>query len=480
MSVFAEIRELKSRNDFEGAWQVGWEALAQELDNEFLKTSLFWIIYAQLKSILEPIKARENKAPHPHEQEVIDLWASRITALQFLLPNENIDFRLWNLFGEVGRFCDPLCLFVLQSGSNIFSAGDHKPFFSPKGEAFSTVVKVARMVASGYLLKGKSSPLPASRVVALIKYAVDKAGDSEERKLWLEYDKARIYIAAGELTRARESYLAVLRKKRRESWAWFGLAKTYADEPEKAICLIASGLTFAHDPKFSIPGLVDLAERLAERMEYEYASKALAKLMAIYSQNNWTPKDNIVKLTAYSWYDAAVDVSDFDTVVQGLAEDAGKYTIAKPVYYRGVLQSVHASNKGANIYISRDLVFSARKAVFERRDIPRPGTFLRILCDVGGEQPDVISVAIAPAFEDEDIRSFSGLLKVTEKGFGFVDSEVFVPAGLVSGVQTDVQVAGLAVMSFDKIKNKYSWKAVTLSNEAGMLDEQREHSAHPK
>ena len=53
-------------------------------------------------------------------------------------------------------------------------------------------------------------------------------------------------------------------------------------------------------------------------------------------------------------------------------------------------------------------------------------------------------------------------MKVSEKGFGFVNGEFFVPPGLVEGVQRDAEVAGTAVMSFDKIKNKYGWKAITL------------------
>lgn len=462
MSVFDEIREHKSRYDFEGAWQVGFKALEVEPSNEFLKTSLFWVNYAALKPLLEPVKSRENKAPLPHEQAKIDLWASRIATLQLALPSENIDFRLWNLFGETGKFCEPLCTFILHSGSKLFTPGDHKPFVSEKGESPSVVMKLARMVAAGFLVRGANSPLPANRVTGFLKYAEANAKDSTERKVWLEWDKARIYFTVGEISRARDSYLAVLKKKRQEPWAWFGLAKTYADEPEKAICLIASGLTYANDPKFSIPGLGELAERLAETGAYENASKALVKLMAIYSQNSWTPKDNIVKLTSYSWYDAAIETSDFDAVVKRLAENASLYTISRPGYYQGVLQSVHASNKGANIYIARDLVISARKAVFPGRQIPPPGTFVKVLCDMDAEEKEVIAAEVIQECSSADIRSFSGPLTVNEKGFGFVNREIFVPAALISGIQPDAQVAGVAVMSFDKVKNKYSWKAITL------------------
>jgi len=462
MSAFDEIREHKSRYDFEGAWQVGLKALESEPSNEFMKTSLFWVIYAALKPLLEPIKSREKKAPLPHEQAKIDLWASRLTTLQLALPSDNIDFRLWNLFGATGKFCEPLCAFILQSGRKLYTQSDHKPFVSEKGESPSVVMKLARMVAANFLMKGAASLLPANRVTGFLKYADAHAEDSPEQKVWLEWDKARIYFTVEEFSRARDSYLSVLKKKRREPWAWFGLAKTYADEPEKAICLIAAGLTYAHDPKFSIPGLVEIAELFAETGAYENASKALVKLLAIYSQNNWAPKDNIVKLTSYSWYDAAIDTSDFDAVLKKLAENASLYTVAKPGHYQGVLQSVHASNKGANIYIARDLVISARKAVFPGRQIPLPGTFVKVLCDMDAEEKEIISAEIIQEFSSADICTFNGPLTVNEKGFGFVNREIFVPAALIANVQPDSHVTGMAVMSFDKVKNKYSWKAVTL------------------
>lgn len=465
MSIFDDIRDHKSREDLEGAWQVGSKALEQDTHNTFLKTSLFWVIYAELKKLLEPFKTRDSKMPHPNEQRMIDLWASRIPMLQLELPSENIDFRLWNLFRETGKFCDPICLFILQRGRALFSPDDHKPFSTEKGESPSVVLRLARMVAVNYLHKGLDSPLPAGRVVAFLKYALDKAEDSPQGKIWLEYDKARIFVTAGDIVKARDAYLSVLKNKRGESWAWFGLAKTYENEPEKAICLVSFGLTCAHDPKFSIPGLVRLAELLAQAGVHNYASKALIKLIKIYSDNGWPPKDSIVELTSSAWFDASLDTSDLDAHVKELAIGANQYAMAKPTYLSGVLLSVHESGKGATIYIHRDLKFSARKAVFKNRKIPKPGTLVKIFCDMGSESQDVVSVENIQVIETQDIRSFKGSLKVSEKGFGFVNGEIFVPPSLVEGVQRSAEVAGTAIMSFDKVKNNYGWKAISLFND---------------
>lgn len=102
----------------------------------------------------------------------------------------------------------------MQCGSALFSPEDHKPFSTEKGESPRVVLRLARMVTANYLHKGVVSPLPASRVVAFINYAFDKAGDSPKNKIWLEYDKARIFVTAGDIVRARDAYLSVLKNKR--------------------------------------------------------------------------------------------------------------------------------------------------------------------------------------------------------------------------------------------------------------------------
>lgn len=464
MTVFDVISDHKSRGDFEGAWQAGYAELEQDIGNVYLQTSLFWVIYAALKNLLEPLKSRDNKAPVPKEQRLIDHWALRFNLLQLKLPNELIDFRLWNLFRDSGKYCDPFCNFILTNGSAQFNQEDYKPFKTEKGESFSVVLRLARMVAANYLSKEDKSSLPYRRVIALIKHAFEKAQDSAKGKIWLEYDKARIYLAVKDMTRARDAFLTLLKDKRAESWAWFGLANTFEDEPKKAICLVSFGLTCADDPTFSIPGLVKLAELLAETGEHSYASMAIIKLSKIYSDNGWELKDSIVRLMARGWFDASLNVTGLDAHIKELAACANQYTMLEPIYYSGVIQSVDSSGKRAQIYISREHQLSARKAVFENRKIPNIGTAVRALCDMGSESRDVVLVQSIDVIDSSDISTFSGVLKIADKGFGFVNGDIFIPPGLIEGFDQNTEVTGVAIMAFDKVKNKYGLRAVCMLN----------------
>ncbi len=462
MSIISEIRDIKATGDFEAAWQKGFPALQQDPGNTYLQTSLFWVIYSALKQLIEPITARENIAPTTLEKKQIDFWASRISTLQITLPNELIDFRLWNLFRGIGKFCEPICLFILRSGRSIFSSNDYEPFKTEKGESPSLVTRLAHMVAANYLQQVGTSQLDPARVIALLKHAQECAKDSPQGKVWLDYDMARIFKAAGRIDKAREAYSSVLKRKGGESWAWFGLASTYLDDPKKAIALTAFGLTCAHDPKFSIPGLVQMAELLAETGDHEYASKVLIKLCDIYNQNGWQLKDKVVGLTSSAWFDGSLNTKDLDAYIAGLAVGANEVAMADPTYFSGVVQSVHESGKGAFVYVDRSQTFSVRKGVFPNRRIPSPGTYIRILCDMGSDSKDVSSAESIAPFDSPDINSFRGEIRVTDRGFGFVNNDLFVPPGMCEGITTGTIVAGIAVMSYDKAKEKYGWKAITI------------------
>lgn len=465
MSVFTEIKELKLSGDFESAWQKGFPALELDSGNIYLQTSLFWVIYAALKKQTEKIKDRENKAPTGFEQKQIDLWAARILDLQLKLPNENIDFKLWNLFREHGKFCEPICLFILQSGRAIFGPDDYTPYQSENGESPSLTNRLARMVAANYLQHIENSQLNPARVVALLTHAQEHAQDSPQGKIWLDYDKARVLKAAGKNDKARDAYSAVLKRKGGESWAWFGLASTFMDDPKKAICLTAHGLTCAHDPKFTVNGLMQMAELLAEAGSHEYASKVLIRLTEIRSQEGWPIRDNIINMTSSSWFDGSLNTKDLDAYFKDLAIGADQFSMVDPQYFSGVVKSIHESGKGASVYIDKDRSFSVRKAVFQNRTIPMPGTFIKILCDMGNEARDVFSAEAIEPFDSPNFLQFSGVIKITDKGFGFVNSEVFVPSGIIGGALTGTSVSGLAIMDYDKIKKRYGWKAITLQQD---------------
>lgn len=455
MSVFKEIRILKENGNFEEAWQCGFNALQLDKQNVFLQTALFWIIYAALKQKINLIKQRENTRPLPMEQNWIDSWVTRIVNLNRVLPNDNIDYRLWNLFTQtgatIGEFCKPLCLYILNSGRVLFRPADYNPYPGETGEAPSTVYKLARMVAAYYLNCKVSDPIPVGKVTGFLQYALDNTHDSTN-KVWLTRDKAKVFMASGQVTRARQAFLEVLEKKRSVSWAWFDLATTYQDEPLKASSIVAYGLMCPNKPEFLIKGLSSFANILAQQANFSDASRSLLRLHSIYQKNGWALNKEVTELMSRSWYDASLDEVALDTTIRTLAASANKYVMQNPVIYKGIVATIHKSGKGADIYIAPEQIIPVFKKLFQPYEAFHPGTFVELLCDKKPDNDIPISVKEIKPFTSENICNFSGVLKLNEKGFGFVDN-IFVPPFLIDSHTDGGEVSGIAVIKLNKVKN---------------------------
>ena len=269
--------------------------------------------------------------------------------------------------------------------------------------------------------------------------------------------------ASGQIEHARQAYLEVFEKKRSEAWAWFGLARLYRDEPLKASSLVAYGLTHVHDSKFSVTGLRDFAALLAQQSNYPDASRALLRLNSIYKQNGWPIKREVEELMASPWYDASLDETELDATIHSLAESANQHIILHPITYRGIVAAIHKSGKGADIYIAPNHIIRVFKRLFQTSEAFHPGTFVELLCDNRSDDDIPISAKKIEPFLSENIRNFSGTLRLNAKGFGFVDN-IFVPPFLIGAHANGEEVAGIAVVKFDKVKNTNGLAACWIYN----------------
>lgn len=97
-----------------------------------------------------------------------------------------------------------------------------------------------------------------------------------------------------------------------------------------------------------------------------------------------------------------------------------------------------------------------------------PGTVCELAVSI--REGKVFAVLAFSVLTDGELPSFaqdfSGTLRLPEgRRFGFVDEDVFVPDSLVGKLENGACVRGVAVRSFDRVKNRVGWKAVTLVEE---------------
>lgn len=458
-SVFEQIKGLKLQGNYIDAWNIGFEAFQNEPNNTYLRTSLFWVCYAAIKSIQEPILNRQNKAPNRQEQQNVNGWINCISYLNLPMPSDELDFRFFNLFKGCGEHYESYVQMIIYYGPNLFKPDDFVPYRTDKGEVPSLVVKLARQVAKGWMLNHLHWQLSFDGVLNLLQFAIDYAND--KNKIWLHFDKSKCLVASGRYEEAREAALKVLRQKMSESWAWGALADTYFhSDIEAAIACYAKGIMEADEPSFSIPMYFSLAKLLSQKNDFNLASASVSKLIEVYQAHGWRLKPEHEELVQQVWFDAsAVESLSFDKEIKDLAKKAQEYVYGETSLIIGVVDSHHRSGKGFSVYVDVNKKYSARGGLFFGKGLPGIGTWVEVKLALNDGTEEVIEVhKVEPQASERIVNDF-GVVKKNEKGFGFIN-DAFIPAFLLDGIQDGDLLKVTKIWDIAPKKDSPSWRVI--------------------
>jgi len=460
--IFSQIRELKQKNNFIDAWNCGYASYQNDKNNTYLRTALFWVCYAAIKVVQEPILGRKNKAPNGNEQSVVNSWISCIGQLNLPVPCEELDFRFFNLFKGCGEHYQTYIQMLIYYGSNLYQPNDLKPYQSDKGESPSLVVRLARQTSKAWLQHHKEWDLNLDSIFGLLNYALENALDHD--KTWLQFDISKCLVSANRYEEARGAALSVLRKKMSESWAWGALADTYVNENHKAaISCYCKGIIEAHKPPFRIPMYFSLAKLFLITKEFRLASASLSKLIEIYNDNRWQLKPEHDELVQQSWFDAScIDSIDMQVEIGNRSNNALQYATEELEILTGIVDTHHRSGRGFSVYLDLGKKLNARKGVFDGNGLPDIGTWLEIKIAKDGEHSEVLEAHITGDQRSNSVSIAEGNLKLNPKGFGFIDG-AFIAPFLLKGFQDQELIRVIKVWDKDPKKGTPNWRVIKIT-----------------
>lgn len=466
MSVFAQIKELKTARKYNDAWQLGYSELQHDPNNKFLITSLYYVAYQAIKDIALIVEKRENNYLNDSEREAINYWLANLRDLNLVKSEVDIEFKfLLILFKtKIKQVTKELVEFILVSGSKLFNEEDLKPYPLDKGEVPSLVLWFAREVvkyASNY-----PKEVNGQKVYAFARYALSNAFDANSKgKFWLTYDLVSFFLAYSQFDRARECALQVLRNKKSEGWAWKTLGDTFLNEPSKAVKLYAKAILLAHDDTYKLSALKNLLSIKASDNDKTAARLLVNEIIRIYESNSWRLKEEILYFTRFAWFEREDDASLLMDKLKAWAVDAELLGVEKLTVAFGIVSDNHKSGKKVYVYLNKHTQLLVDKSLFFKGQLPKVGVCLELTGDFSNGKPFIIKANIVEHIEVEGCESYIGRLRLTgsaDRRLGFVD-DIFIPPHLLGNYSDGEQVSGITITAFDKKKNRYGKKAITIN-----------------
>ena len=486
---FKEIKELRKNGKLEEALEMANEALQAEPDNIWNKRAAGWVYYDYLKNYSELdsydrfkenlIKIKDLQLPED-EKMVFDNSAWQIGSMIFnLQKQQNVDY------GKINELLDIIMGFHFTKPSESYTfvyKAFHKGYqkwsryieFTDwwgienfrsedylketfKDKKLMSVAEQAYIAYSKKLLD--SNTYDKEKILAFIPH-LDKVIDEHPEYQYPPYYKAKLLLALGDEENILSSFLPFARMKRNDFWVWEVLAEIFTDNIDIQISCFCKALSLKTPEDFLVKIRLAFARLLIRDKKYSEAKIEIDKIVETRSKNGWKISLELIEWMGSDWY----------TEVNSTGDNSGFYSQhlnrAEEILYQDIQEETIAvefvnRDKGMLHFIkdNKELGFFKYHGFIKK---PKVGDVLAVRFN-GNEKNRFYKIftCVISKTESPVIQSFNGeFKKVVSKNFGFVN-DVFVEPRLIEKLNLEhgQLIIGKAIMSFNKKKNQWGWKA---------------------
>jgi hypothetical protein len=503
---FKEVKELRKSGKLDEALTMANQDLEKEPANIWNKRSIAWVYHDYLKEYaskenaesfieyLDKIKSLELPAD---ENMIFDTCAFQIGKLIFALAHdEHIDYKIVNhIFESIKdfNFTKPSEAYSFlykafhkcyKTWANYIPFADWwnfdnfrtENFLSEdfKGKKIMSIVEQAYIAYSKKLLEGEAKEvngflLPKSINKSKINEFLPKLDaiiEGHPEYQYPPYFKAKLLLALGDEEEVLSNFLPFAKKKRNDFWVWELLADTFQAEDKRKMACLCKALSLKTPNEFLINTRQKLAEILINESKFQEAKTEIEKILSARNDNNWKIPQQLSEWTEQDWYNKIQSEKDNYSFYKQHVKIAEEILFADIPEEIVVVEFVN-ENKSILNFIKNKTEHGFFKYA-GMVDKPKIGDLISVR--FRGEGQDgfykVLSIRkITDETSCDALKQFSGNLKMRETAnFGFVD-DVFIEPKLIirHELNKNSLVEGKAVLSFNKKKNVWGWKAIKIS-----------------
>lgn len=500
---FKEIKELRQAGKLDEALQMANQALEADPANIWNKRAAAWVYYDYLKKYCQPesvnefkenlIKIKALQLPED-EKMVFDNCAWQIGSLVFgLQKSEHVDYGKINGIFEIIKefhFTIPSEAYSLiykafhkgyQNWSNYLAFADWWNFENLRSEDYlkeefngKKIMSIAEQAYIAYSKKlldgdpidsfGQQRVMDKEKIQAFLPkldLIITKHSDYQ----YPPFFKAKLLLALGSDENVLSAFLPFAKQKRNDFWVWDLLADIFSEDKEIQFACYCKALSLKTSEDFLVKLRLSFAELLIEMRMYSEAKTEIQKVISTREKHEWKLTNQITQWIGQDWFKSATAKNDN----QGLYSSYIKK--AEEILFQDIqeeLIAVEFVNEDKNM-----LNFVIDKQNFGffnyagRITKPKIGDILSVRFD-GEGQNGFYKILTAKKSEPNltlsAIKDFEGTLKViSPHNFGFLE-DIFIEPRIIQGSKlTDGQtIKGRAILSFNKKKDEWGWKAVEI------------------
>jgi tetratricopeptide (TPR) repeat protein len=497
----SEITELRKAGKLEEALQMANDALEEQPDNIWNKRAAAWVHYSYLKKFSQPDtydifteylqKIKELALPED-EKTVFDNCAWQIGSMVFGLQKPiHPDYRKVNeLFSIIREFH-----FTKPSkGYSFLYKAFHKGYqgwgayldfadwwgfdnFKPEdylkeeynGKKTMSMVEKAYIGYSKKLLEGDpldtfghQRAINTEKIHAFLPQLDSVIGKHPDYQ-YPPYFKAKLLLAVGDADHVLSAFLPFARQKRNDFWVWDLMAEIFAGDKDKQFACYCKALSLKTPEDFLVKLRQVFASILVKRQMYDEAKTEIQTIITTREKQGWKLPPSLKELTEQEWYKTATAKESNHKLYSEhlkVAEEELYKDIPEEIV---VVEFVNKNKRILNFVKNKKEFGFFNYSDFLNR--PQIGDILRVRLKGKGQQGFFTALTAKKAEADlecEAIKHFNGTLEVISPvNFGFVDDVYLEPKIIQSSNLTSEQtLTGKAVLSFNKKKNEWGWKAI--------------------
>lgn len=280
--------------------------------------------------------------------------------------------------------------------------------------------------------------------------------------------RSKLLLALNRQDEALEAIRPFVRRFQQKSWVWDILSQTTNDAAVKLSCLCRA-LSCRDDDSFLAKMRIKAAMVMLQNSFPQNAKLEISKSLATYQRNGWHIPAELQNLTNQEWFRTTPDIdSNADFYNAHLSESENFLFLDSPEVE--ILISHFNTERRICNFITTD----RRRGFFSTRNLRGirfgENSVLKVRFE-NGVQPDSISTVVSARqitdltpYENVFFKTISGMLRIRQgNAYGFVN-DIYVDPSLIGSQLTDGNnVSGTAVITFNRRREEFSWKAISLN-----------------